>query len=95
VLSFVWNYGDTYLTGYFHPQGPYMANTLSTTFAAQNQQVLLQGISRIFNLPVVTTFVFDAVKHAAALIYLVPLLVIYFATQKKIVDNFERSGIVG
>ncbi|MCL1787340.1 MAG: ABC transporter permease subunit, partial [Defluviitaleaceae bacterium] len=95
VLSFVWNYGDTYLTGYFHPQGPYLANSLSLTYAAHNQQNLLQAIARLYNLPMVTTFVFDAVKHAAALIYLVPLLVIYFATQKKIVDNFERSGIVG
>lgn len=95
VLSFVWNYGDTYLTGYFHPQGPYLANSLSVTFASHNQQNLLLGIQRVFGLPMVSTFVFDAVKHAAALIYLLPLLVIYFATQKKIVDNFERSGIVG
>jgi multiple sugar transport system permease protein len=35
------------------------------------------------------------VKFAAALLYLSPLLVMYFATQKKIVENFERSGIVG
>jgi len=95
VLSFVWNYGDTFLTGYFHPQGPYMANSLTVTFAPHNQQALTNTIGRIFNLPLATTFMFDAVKHAAALIYLAPLLLVYFAAQKKLVDNFERSGIVG
>jgi len=95
VLAFVWNYGDMYLTGYFHPEGPYLANSLDVVFASHNQQNLLQALQRIYNLPLINTFIFDAVKHAAALLYLLPLLVIYFATQKKIVDNFERSGIVG
>ena len=95
ILSFVWNYGDTYLTGYFHPQGPYLANSLNITFAPPNQQALTNAIAHVFNLPFATTFVFDAVKHAAALIYLAPLLIIYFVMQKRMVENFERSGIVG
>lgn len=31
-LAFVWNYGDTYYTGYFHPGGPYIASQLSRVF---------------------------------------------------------------
>ena len=31
-LAFVWNCGDTYYTGYFHADGPYIASRLSTVF---------------------------------------------------------------
>jgi multiple sugar transport system permease protein len=95
ALAFVWNYGDTYYTGYFHPDGFYIANNLNRVFAANNQQTLTANIGRVFSLPYTSTFTFDAVKYAAALLFLTPLLIMYFATQKQIVDNFERSGIVG
>ena len=32
TLAFVWNYGDTYYTMYFHANGPYVANKLTTVF---------------------------------------------------------------
>lgn len=95
VLSFVWNYGDTYYTGYFHPDGPYVSNTLTRAFNPSNQNTVLRALSTWYNMPGVTTFAFDAVKQAAVLLYLIPLLVVYFLIQKKLVDNFERSGIVG
>ena len=28
VLSFVWNYGDTYFTNYFNPEGSYLFITI-------------------------------------------------------------------
>ena len=95
ALAFVWNYGDTYYTGYFHPDGPYMANTLSQLFNPVNVPWLLSVIQRWYSLPSVSNFTFDAVKYAAAILFLSPLLVLYFIVQKKIVQNFERSGIVG
>ncbi|MCL2404602.1 MAG: carbohydrate ABC transporter permease [Defluviitaleaceae bacterium] len=95
ALAFVWNYGDTYLTGYFHPDGPYLANSLDLLFQYQNMEHLNNFIVRIYNLPFSTSFMFDAIKHAAALVYLAPLLLMYFISQRRIVENFERAGIVG
>ncbi|WP_309122525.1 carbohydrate ABC transporter permease [Paenibacillus sp.] len=95
ILAFVWNYGDTYYTGYFHPNGPYVSIKLATTFAPANVNNILFAIRTWYDVPGATTFAFDAVKQAAAIIFLLPLLVIYFAAQKRIVENFEQSGIVG
>ncbi|WP_336786187.1 carbohydrate ABC transporter permease [Paenibacillus sp. MMO-177] len=95
ILSFVWNYGDTYYTGYFHPDGPYLSIKLAATFAPANVNNILYAVRTWFDVPGATTFAFDAVKQAAAIIYLLPLLIIYFGVQKRIVENFEQSGIVG
>ena len=95
ILSFVWNYGDTYYTGFFHPDGPYLSIKLAQTFASSNVDNIIYAIQTWYSLPGANVFAFDAVKQAAAFIYLLPLLIIYFAVQKKIVQNFEQSGIVG
>lgn len=95
MLAFVWNYGDTYYTSYFHPDGPYLSMKLATTFAPANVNNILYAIRTWYDVPGATTFAYDAVKQAAAIIYLLPLLIIYFLVQKRIVENFEQSGIVG
>lgn len=95
VLGFVWNYGDTYFTGYFHPDGGYLSFILQTAFNSANKNFILNAISTWYKLPLVTDFSFDAVKQAAALIYLIPLLIVYFIAQKWLVENLENSGIVG
>jgi len=95
ILAFVWNYGDTYYTGYFHSDGPYLSNRLAMTFSSANVNNILYAVRTWYNVPGATTFAFDAVKQAAAIIYLLPLLIVYFIAQKRIVENFEQSGIVG
>lgn len=95
ILSFVWNYGDTYYTGFFHPDGPYLSIKLAQTFSAANVNNILYAVQTWYSVPGANVFAFDAVKQAAAFIYLLPLLIIYFAVQKKLVQNFEQSGIVG
>ncbi len=95
VLSFIWNYGDTYYTGYFHPEGPYLAMKLSQQFAATNANTVVDAVSKWYDAPAASSFTYDAVKQAAVLLYLIPLLVIYFIVQKRLVENFAASGIVG
>lgn len=95
VLSFVWNYGDTYLTGYFDPSGPYLATILARRLGAQNQNFVIEALQHWYSIPTSSVFMFDAVKQAAALIYIIPLLIVYFLTQRKLVENLEMSGIVG
>lgn len=95
VLGFVWNYGDTYFTGYFHPDGPYLSYILETVFQSANKNFVLNALKSWYQLPLVSDFSFDAVKQAAALIFLIPLLIVYFISQKWLVENLETSGIVG
>jgi multiple sugar transport system permease protein len=95
VLGFVWNYGDTYYTGYFDPDGSYLGVILNTAFQSANEQFVINAIKTWYKLPIANAFAFDAVKQAGALIYMVPLLIFYFITQHWLVENIENAGIVG
>lgn len=95
ILSFVWNYGDTYYTNYFNPDGPYLSTILSTTFNSANKDFVVNAVKTWYRLPLATDFAFDAVKQAAVLIFLIPLLIVYFTAQKWLVENLENSGLVG
>lgn len=95
VLSFVWNYGDTYFTSYFNAGGPYLSSKLANTFNSANKDFVVNAVKVWFNLPLANDFAFDAVKQAAVLIFLIPLLLVYFKAQKYLVENMENSGLVG
>ncbi len=95
VLGFVWNYADTYYTGYFHQDGPYLAYILKTAFQSAQQQYVTNAIMTWYKLPIANAFAFDAVKQAGAIIYMIPLLIFYFLTQHLLVENVENAGIVG
>ena len=95
ILAFVWNYGDTYLTRYFDPNGPYLASKLAQTFVDANKTTLLDRIRIWYNAPMTTDMTFDAMKQAGALIFLAPLLVLYLFAQRWLVENLENSGLVG
>lgn len=95
ILAFVWNYGDTYYTGYFNPEGPFLSMRLARTFLPANNINVLNAVRTWYGVPGASTLAFDAVKQAAAILYMIPLLIVYFLLQKRIVENFEQSGIVG
>lgn len=95
ILSFVWNYGDTYLTNYFNPEGNYMSTLLSSTFISANKDYILNALRTWYDVPVATDMAFDAVKQAGVLIFLIPLLIVYLIGQRKLVENLENSGLVG
>lgn len=95
VLSFVWNYGDTYYTNYFNPSGSYMSTLLSSTFISANKEYVLNALTTWYDVPVATDIAFDAVKQAGVLIFLIPLFIVYLVGQRKLVENMENSGLVG
>lgn len=95
VLSFVWNFGDTYYTTYFNPDGAYVGAKLASTFIPANKEFILNAVKAWYDVPLATDLAFDAIKQAGALIYLVPLLIVYFIAQKWLVENMENSGLVG
>lgn len=95
MLSFVWNYGDTYYTNYFNPNGNYLSTILSSTFNSANKEYILRAVQNWYDIPLVPDMAFDAVKQAGVLIYLIPLLIVYLIGQRKLVENMENSGLVG
>ena len=95
ILSFVWNYGDTYYTNYFNPNGTYLSTILSSTFNSANKEYIMRAVQTWYEIPLVPDMAFDAVKQAAVLIYLIPLLIVYLVGQRKLVENMENSGITG
>lgn len=95
ILSFVWNYGDTYYTNYFNADGGYMSTLLSRTFVPANKSYVLNAVQTWYDLPVINDFAFDAVKQAGVLVYLIPLLIVFLIGQRHLVENMENSGIVG
>lgn len=95
ILSFVWNYGDTYYTGYFYPDGPFVSVKLSQRFAQTQSDTIVTAVQTWFDAPAASSFAFDAVRQAAVLIFLVPLLIVYFCVQRRLVENMEQSGLVG
>lgn len=97
VFAFVWNYGDTYYTKFFHADGPYISSLLTRIFTPdkENVQFLSRSVQTWYSFRRYTSFTFDAIKQAALLISIAPLLVVYFVIQRRFVQSFERSGIVG
>ena len=95
MLAFVWNYGDTYYTRYFDPNGPYVASKLAQTFIDANRVTILTRVRSWYSAPLATDLAFDAIKQAGALIFLIPLLAVYLFAQRWLVENLENSGLVG
>lgn len=95
ILSFVWNYADTYYTNYFSSDSGLMSTLLSTTFVGANKNFVLNAVQTWYGIPTINDFAFDAVKQAGVLIYLIPLLIVFLIGQRKLVQNMESSGLVG
>lgn len=95
MLSFVWNYSDTYYTNYFNPDGSYMSTILSSTFQAANKEYVMNAVQTWYDIALVPDAAFDAVKQAGVLVFLIPLLIVYLIGQRRLVENMENSGLVG
>ena len=97
ILAFVWNYGDTYFTRYFDPDGQYLGTKLATVFANNDTQKRLvqDTATRLFGLSKASDLTFDAVKQAGVLVFLGPLVAVYLFAQRWLVENLENSGLVG
>ncbi|MEG0951073.1 MAG: carbohydrate ABC transporter permease [Niameybacter sp.] len=95
VLSFVWNYGDVYYTNYFHPDGPYLSVVLQRLFGPEQREKINSILFDQFNVFLTSQLTFDATRQAALLLFLIPLIIVYFIVQRHLVESLERSGIVG
>lgn len=95
VLSFVWAYGDTYYTNYFHTDGPYFGVIIDKTFKDANNWYITNQARSWFDTADTNELAFEALKQASIITFLTPLVLIYFFVQRKLVENLDRAGIVG
>ena len=94
VLSFVWNYGDVYYK-LLPSRWTILSVILQRMFDPTRREAVNDALFKHFDIFLTNQMTFDATKQAALFIFLIPLLIIYFLAQRKLVENLERSGIVG
>ena len=78
LFSMVWHWNETYLTGLFYTRIGTLATALKAIKLPENDY----------------SMTLMAVKMAAALIFVLPMLVIYLFTQRNFTESIERTGIV-
>ena len=78
LFSMVWHWNETYLTGLFYTRIGTLATALNAIELPENN----------YSMTIL------AVKMAAALIFVLPMLVIYLFTQRNFTESIERTGIV-
>jgi multiple sugar transport system permease protein len=102
VLSFIWNWNDTYFPGLFNPTNRYFRLRLSELSApsggTSNVQLAIgNNISKIPpTIARLTSQPYDAlIITVCTLLTILPLIILFFIVQKQFVEGVERSGITG
>jgi multiple sugar transport system permease protein len=102
LFSFVWYWNETFYTSMFlggHSIG--RANAISTLLLEldkfeQSYRGYLQSLSNSWGAGQMGESVAnEAIKMAATLITMTPLLIIYFVLQRQFVESIDRTGITG
>ncbi len=78
LFSLVWHWNETYLTNVYY--------TRISTMATQIARVTLQVGDYTVNIM--------PLKMASALLFIAPILILYFFTQRLFTESIERTGIV-
>lgn len=102
LFSFVWYWNETYFTS-LYLGGSSMGNTNTMTTLLlelskfeQSYKGYLQSSSGSWGSAFMGESVAnEAIKMAATLITILPMLVIYFILQKQFVESIDRTGITG
>lgn len=102
VLSFIWNWNDTYFPGLFNPTNSYLRIRLSELSAPSGgtSNVQLAIGNHISQIPAtiarLTSQPYDAlILTVCTLLTILPLIIFFFIVQKQFVEGVERSGITG
>lgn len=88
LFSLVWYYNETYLSGLFLRGSDFLTLPLRIEQYINNFTSIYPEGSRAREL-------MQAVKLAGNVLTLLPLLIIYFFTQKHFVESIDRTGITG
>ncbi len=88
LFSFVWYYNETYLSGLF------LRGSEMSTLPLLLEQYILNYTS-IYPEGSTARELMQAVKLAGNVLTLLPLLILYFFTQRYFVESIDRTGITG
>ncbi len=97
VLSFVWNWNDTYLTGRFVGNNLNLMVRLNEVAGgmANTMQSIQKQIPGEFYFNYSDPVYQASVLSTASLLVMIPLIILYAFVQKKFVESSSRAGIVG
>lgn len=93
VFGFIWNYSDTGVSIFLN-NNILIAQRLISELSPSK----IEGAYNTFynlNGNETNILVLGAIQDASIIIFLLPLLILYFIVQRRFVENFERAGIVG
>lgn len=97
VLSFVWNYADTYYMSLLSSNKLHLP--LRMVQIQGNMRFTIKDIEKLIPAKYVveydSPYVQTAVASACALLTILPLLIMYMFVQKRFVQGVERSGLGG
>lgn len=96
LFSFVWHWNEAYLTQ-LYVQGKLAANNQWTTVIIQLEQFSSSAGSAQFSQTAATgaNRLSEAIKMAASLLAVLPLIIIYGVFQRHFVESIDRTGITG
>jgi multiple sugar transport system permease protein len=85
LFSFVWYWNETYISSLFLGTDLYTLQLKLLNF--QSQFNLAQGISQ--------TMTNEAIRYAATVLIILPVLIVYVIMQKWFVEGIDRTGVTG
>lgn len=101
ILSFIWNWNDTYFPRLFNPTDKYLRIRLARLSASSggtsNVQLAIGNVSsKITDVLKLSSRVYDSlILNVCSLLVILPLVIFLLIVQDRFVEGLERSGIVG
>ena len=98
VLSFLWNYTDTYFTGLLNPNIrflPYQYSILQGNVRWGMEGALKKNAEWLTQVDPNNPYAQTALISACALVIVLPLIIMYAFVQKRFVQGAARSGLGG
>lgn len=98
VLSFLWNYTDTYFTSLLNPNVrhlPYKYSNLQSNVRWAMDSALKKNAEWLTQVDPENPFAQTALISACALVIVLPLIIMYAFVQKRFVQGAARSGLGG
>lgn len=101
LFSFVWYWNETYFTT-LYLSGTNAADTTAVSTLLmevqrfeQSYKGYLQSMSGTWAVQTADSIVNEAIKMAATMVAIIPLLILYFVMQKQFTEGIDRTGITG
>lgn len=100
LLSFVWQWNDSYFTGLFISNSntafPTLSSRLSSLIWGIDQALRNAGYYAFIGQDISKNpYFFSMILNAGGILSMLPLLVLYFFVQRLFVEGVERTGLVG